>query len=137
MRARLNPVFAVWRAMLTPARAFQPPALEREFLADYARRFANERRAITLLAALLWLPLMCWDLVNMSELGAELSDATLFVGLRAASFCVLLLVAAIAAGPWIEASVRRHLARSRAELDRRVRAMARALGHRADPGRAP
>ncbi|MES2994074.1 MAG: response regulator [Pseudomonadota bacterium] len=102
MRARLNPVFAVWRAMLTPARAFQPAALEREFLADYARRFADERRAITLLAALLWLPLMCWDLVNMSELGAELSDATLFVGLRAASFCVLLLVAAIAAGPWIE-----------------------------------
>ncbi len=102
MRAALKPVFAVWRAMLTPARAFQPPALEREFLADYARRFADERRAITLLAALLWVPLMCWDLVNMGELGADLRDVSLFVGLRVASFCVLLGVAAAAVGKWLE-----------------------------------
>ena len=98
----MRPVFAVWRGMLTPARAFHPPALEQEFLADYARRFANERRAITLLAALLWVPLMGWDLINMQEIGAGLHDMGLFVGLRVASFCVLLGVALAAAGKWME-----------------------------------
>ena len=98
----MQPVIAVWRGMLTPARAFDPPALEREFLSDYARRFANERRAITLLAALLWIPLTGWDLINMQEIGAGLHDMGLFVGLRVASFCVLLGVALAAAGKWME-----------------------------------
>ena len=98
----MQPVITVWRGILTPARAFDPPALEREFLSDYARRFANERRAITLLAALLWVPLTGWDLINMQEIGAGLQDTSLFVGLRVASFCVLLGVAAAAAGKWME-----------------------------------
>jgi signal transduction histidine kinase/FixJ family two-component response regulator len=98
----MRPIFAVWRAMLTPARAFQPASLEREFLRDYARRFANERRAITLLAALLWIPLAGWDLINMREIGADLRDAGLFVGVRVASMAVLLGVAAAATGPWME-----------------------------------
>ncbi len=102
----MKPVIAVWRAMLTPARAFQPESLEREFLLDYARRFANERRAITLLAALLWVPLTCWDFVNMKEIGANLHGMSLFIGLRVASFGVLLGVAAAAAGQWMERNER-------------------------------
>ncbi len=98
----MKPVFAVWRAMLTPARAFPSASLEREFLADYARRFASERRAITLLAALLWVPLLYWDLINIKEIGADFHGMTLFVGLRVASFCVLMGVAAAASGKWME-----------------------------------
>ncbi len=105
----LKPVIAVWRDMLTPTRAFRSEALERQFLRDYARRFAPERRAMALLAALVWGIYSYWDLVNLREVAATplTNDMDVVLLLRVFGFVLLLVVTAVAAGPWITHDERR------------------------------
>jgi signal transduction histidine kinase len=89
------------------ARRFDSEALERAFLADCARRFAGQRRAMTLLGALTWIAFTYWDIKTLQMVGSPVETYRLVVGIRVAAFLYLLaLLVATTVGQWFERNER-------------------------------
>lgn len=102
-----NAILAEWREMFTPPQALQPPALEQAFRADYARRFARQRRAAIVLGALSWMAYLPWDLIHAS-MNADMAlirDSLVFQ--RLLGSVVLVVVAALSLGSWFEQDERK------------------------------
>ncbi len=88
------------------ARPFDSESLERAFLADCAKRFAGQRRAMIGLGAVTWVAFVYWDIQTLEMVGSRSETFRLVVGIRiAAFFCIVGLLAA-AMGAWFERSER-------------------------------